>query len=39
MEHAEEQVEQLAGGYLAHAFSLCDAPLAKIPFMIDLPDQ
>jgi 3-methyladenine DNA glycosylase AlkD len=33
---AEEQVEALQGGYLAHVFSSCDATLAKTPFAFDL---
>lgn len=33
---AEEQVENLQGGYLAHVFSSCDATLAKTPFAFDL---
>lgn len=35
-EQAEEQVEQLQGGMLSHAFASCDAPLAKTPFAFDL---
>ena len=35
-EQAEEQVEQLDGGYLAHVFASCDATLAKTPFAFDL---
>jgi 3-methyladenine DNA glycosylase AlkD len=35
-EQAEEQVEDLRGGYLAHVFSSCDATLAKVPFAFDL---
>lgn len=38
-EQAEEQVEQLAGGMLAHVFASCDATLAKTPFAVDLADQ
>jgi 3-methyladenine DNA glycosylase AlkD len=33
---AEQQVEQLNGGYLAHVFASCDATLAKTPFAFDL---
>lgn len=39
MEQAEEQVEQLHGGYLAHVFSSCDAKLAKVPFVVELADK
>ena len=35
-EQAEQQVENLEGGYLAHVFSSCDASLAKTPFVADL---
>ena len=35
-EQAEEQVEDLKGGMLAHVFSGCDAPLAKAPFAFEL---
>lgn len=35
-EQAERQVEELAGGMLAHVFASCDATLAKTPFMVDL---
>lgn len=35
-EQAEEQVENLAGGMLAHVFSSCDATLAKAPIAFDL---
>ena len=38
-EQAEEQVEQLAGGMLAHVFASCDATLAKTPFAVELADQ
>ncbi|MFT5128613.1 MAG: 3-methyladenine DNA glycosylase AlkD [Rhodothermales bacterium] len=37
-EQAERQVEQLAGGYLAHVFSSCDATLAKAPIVQELAD-
>lgn len=36
IEQAESQVEELQGGYLAHVFSSCDAPLAKTPFVVEL---
>ena len=39
IEQAEEQVEQLQGGYLAHVFSSCDATLAKAPFVVELADR
>ena len=39
MEQAEEQVEQLQGGYLAHVFSSCDATLAKTPFVLELMEK
>ena len=35
-EQVEEQVDHLAGGYLAHVFSSCDATLAKAPFAFPL---
>lgn len=35
-EQAEEQVEQVKPGHLAHVFSSCDASLAKTPFVVDL---
>jgi 3-methyladenine DNA glycosylase AlkD len=38
-EQAEKQVEQLAGGMLAHVFSSCDATLAKTPFVVELADR
>ncbi len=38
-EQAEKQVEELDGGYLAHVFSSCDAPLAKAPFARELADE
>lgn len=38
-EQAERQVEDLEGGYLAHVFSSCGAPLAKTPFVVELADQ
>lgn len=33
---AERQVEELAGGMLAHVFASCDATLAKTPFAVEL---
>lgn len=39
LEQAETQVEDLEGGYLAHVFSSCDAPLAKAPFVVELADK
>ncbi|MFT4516185.1 MAG: 3-methyladenine DNA glycosylase AlkD [Planctomycetota bacterium] len=36
---AEAQVEELAGGHLAHVFSSCDATLAKAPFVRDLAEK
>lgn len=39
MEQAEQQVEHLQGGYLAHVFSSCDATLAKAPFVVELADK
>ena len=38
-QQAEEQVEQLEGGYLAHVFSSCDATLAKTSFTKELADE
>lgn len=38
-EQAEKQVEELAGGMLAHVFASCDATLAKTPFVVDLADE
>jgi len=38
IEQAEQQVEELAGGHLAHVFSACDATLAKTPFVRELLD-
>lgn len=38
-EQAEKQVEELAGGMLAHVFASCDATLAKTPFMVELAEQ
>lgn len=39
IEQAEEQVEQLQGGYLVHVFSSCDATLAKTPFAVELMEE
>ena len=39
MEQAEQQVEQLEGGFLAHVFSTCGAPLAKTSFVVELADK
>ncbi len=38
-DQVEQQVEQLAGGHLAHVFSSCDAPLSKTPFVRELADS
>jgi 3-methyladenine DNA glycosylase AlkD len=38
-EQAERQVEELAGGMLAHVFASCDATLAKTPFVVELADR
>jgi 3-methyladenine DNA glycosylase AlkD len=38
-EQAEKQVEELAGGMLAHVFASCDATLAKTPFAVELADR
>ncbi len=38
-EQAEQQVEQLSGGMLAHVFASCDATLAKTSFAVELADQ
>jgi len=35
-EQAEQQVEQLHGGYLAHVFASCDATLPKSPMAFEL---
>jgi 3-methyladenine DNA glycosylase AlkD len=39
VEQAEEQVEQLAGGQLAHVFASCDATLAKSPIAVELAER
>jgi 3-methyladenine DNA glycosylase AlkD len=36
---AEKQVEELAGGMLAHVFASCDATLAKTPFIVELAQK
>jgi len=38
-EQAEEQVEQLHGGYFAHVFASCDATLAKTPFAFEVAQE
>ncbi len=38
-QQAETQVEQLAGGMLAHVFASCDATLAKTAFVVELADE
>ena len=38
-DQAESQVEDLAGGMLAHVFASCDATLAKTSFVVELADQ
>ena len=38
-DQAETQVEQLAGGMLAHVFASCDATLAKTSFQVELADE
>ena len=38
-EQAERQVEELAGGMLAHVLSSCDATLAKTSFVVELADD
>src|SRR5690606_13668844 len=37
-EQAEQQVDELAGGMLAHVFASCDATLAKTSFVVELAD-
>ena len=39
MAQVESQVDELAGGHLAHVFSSCGAPLAKTPFVVELADK
>lgn len=38
-EQAEQQVQQLEAGLLAHVFATCDATLAKTPFAADLAPE
>jgi 3-methyladenine DNA glycosylase AlkD len=38
-EQAEQQVEELAGGMLAHVYASCDATLAKTSFAVELADE
>ena len=38
-EQAEQQVEELNAGMLAHVFASCDATLAKTPFARELADE
>lgn len=38
-EQAEQQVEELAGGMLAHVFASCDATLAKTSFVAELAEE
>lgn len=38
-DQAERQVEELAGGMLAHVFASCDATLAKTSFVAELADE
>lgn len=38
-DQAEKQVEELAGGMLAHVFASCDATLAKTSFVIEFADE
>ena len=38
-DQAEKQVEELAGGMLAHVFASCDATLAKTSFMVVLAEE
>lgn len=37
-DQAEQQVEELSGGMLAHVFASCDATLAKTSFVVELAD-
>ncbi len=39
MEQAEEQVEGVEQGHLAHVFSSCNASLAKTPFVAELAEK
>lgn len=38
-QQAEDQVENLTGGYLSHVFASCDATLAKTPFAFELAND
>ena len=38
-DQAEDQIEKLGGGMLAHVFASCDATLAKTPFVVELADD
>lgn len=38
-EQVEKQVTNLQQGYLAHTFSTCGAPLAKVSFVVDLAND
>jgi len=38
-DQAERQVEELAGGMLAHVFASCDSTLAKTSFMVELAEK
>jgi len=38
-DQAEIQVEELAGGMLAHVFASCDATLAKTSFVVEIADR
>jgi hypothetical protein len=38
-DQAERQVEELAGGMLAHVFASCDATLAKTSFMVEIAEK
>ncbi len=39
MDQVEKQVDQLVGGYLAHVFCSCGAPLTKTPFVKEVADN
>lgn len=38
-QQAEQQVDELQAGQLAHVFASCDATLAKTPFVVELADD
>ncbi len=38
-QQAEQQVDELQAGQLAHVFASCDATLAKTPFVVELADN